>query len=165
MGDVLFSFDVDAKPETIRQALTTAEGIAGFWTDEASVPAEIGKTLTLGFPEAPAPFDLVLTESEHDVISWRTQSFPPQWSELKFNGRYQPAIRLQQSRSGMAPSPTKQSKGRWRTCGVRSWFSSSGTPRLESPHRSLSTHETGRRYDGHRDCPTAGCGRRVCGRS
>jgi uncharacterized protein YndB with AHSA1/START domain len=79
MGDVLFSFDVDAKPETIRQALTTAEGIAGFWTDEASVPAEIGKTLTLGFREAPAPFDLVLTESEHDVISWRTQSFPPQW--------------------------------------------------------------------------------------
>lgn len=79
MGDVLFAFDVNAKPETIRQALTTSEGIASFWTDDANVPAEVGKTLTLRFPDAPTAFDLVLTESDDDVISWRTESFPPQW--------------------------------------------------------------------------------------
>jgi uncharacterized protein YndB with AHSA1/START domain len=79
MGDVLFTFDVDAKPRAVRRALTTAEGITGFWTDEASVPAEVGKTLTLGFPDAPAPFDLVLAQSDDDVITWRTDTFPPQW--------------------------------------------------------------------------------------
>ncbi len=79
MGDVLFAFDVDAKPETIRRALTTAEGVAGFWTDDANVPAEVGKTLMLRFPDAPEAFDLVLTESDDKVISWRTKSFPPQW--------------------------------------------------------------------------------------
>ena len=79
MGDVLFAFDVNAKPETIHRALTTAEGIAGFWTDDANVPLEVGKTLTLRFPDAPAAFDLVLTQSDDDVISWRTKSFPPPW--------------------------------------------------------------------------------------
>jgi uncharacterized protein YndB with AHSA1/START domain len=79
MGDVVFTFDVDARPETIRQALTTTEGITSFWTDEAEVPAEVGERLKLGFPDAPAAFDLVLTRSDDDVIGWRTESFPPQW--------------------------------------------------------------------------------------
>jgi len=79
MGDVLFAFAVNAKPETIHRALTTAEGVAGFWTDDANVPAEVGKTLTLRFPDAPAAFDLVLTQSDDDVISWRTKGFPRPW--------------------------------------------------------------------------------------
>lgn len=60
MGDVLFTFDIDATPDVVRRALTTSDGIASFWTDQADVPAEIGETLTVGFPEAPVPFDLVL---------------------------------------------------------------------------------------------------------
>jgi uncharacterized protein YndB with AHSA1/START domain len=79
MGDVLFTFDVDAAPDAVRRALTTSEGIASFWTDKAEVPAEIGETLSLGFPDAPAPFDLVLTQSDEEMISWRTATFPPQW--------------------------------------------------------------------------------------
>jgi uncharacterized protein YndB with AHSA1/START domain len=79
MGDVLFTFDVDAEPDVVRQALTTSEGIASFWTDRADVPAEVGKTLNVGFPEAPVPFDLVLSQSDDKMITWRTATFPPQW--------------------------------------------------------------------------------------
>ena len=79
MGDVLFMFDVDAAPDAVRRALTTTEGIASFWTDKADVPAEIGETLKLGFPEAPLPFDLLLAQSDDKVIIWRTVTFPPQW--------------------------------------------------------------------------------------
>jgi uncharacterized protein YndB with AHSA1/START domain len=79
MGDVLFTFDVDATPDVVRQALTTSEGIASFWTDRADVPAEVGKKLTLGFPEAPVPFDLVLSQSDDKMITWRTATFPPHW--------------------------------------------------------------------------------------
>ena len=79
MGDLLFTFDVNATPDTVRRALTTTEGIASFWTDEADVPAEVGETLTLGFPEAPLPFDLLLAQSDDKVIIWRTVTFPPQW--------------------------------------------------------------------------------------
>jgi uncharacterized protein YndB with AHSA1/START domain len=79
MGDVLFTFDVNAQPDAVRRALTTSEGIASFWTDHAAVPAEVGATLTLGFPDAPVPFDLVLTQSDDEMITWRTATFPPQW--------------------------------------------------------------------------------------
>jgi uncharacterized protein YndB with AHSA1/START domain len=79
MGDVLFTFDVDATPDAVRRALTTTEGITSFWTDKADVPMEVGETLTLGFPDAPAPFDLVLVRSDDTMISWRTATFPPQW--------------------------------------------------------------------------------------
>ena len=79
MGDVLFTFDVNATPDAVRRALTTTEGIASFWTDRADVPTEIGETLTLGFPDAPLPFDLLLAQSDDKVIIWRTATFPPQW--------------------------------------------------------------------------------------
>ena len=45
MGDVLFTFDVDAAPDAVRRALTTTEGIASFWTDNADAPAEVGEPL------------------------------------------------------------------------------------------------------------------------
>ena len=79
MGDVLFTFDVDAAPDAVSRTLTTTEGIASFWTDKADVPAEVGETLKLGFPEAPLPFDLLLAQSDDKVIIWRTVTFPPQW--------------------------------------------------------------------------------------
>ena len=79
MGDVLFTFDVDAARVAVRRALTTSEGIASFWTDKAEVPSEVGEMLTLGFPDAPALFDLVLTQADDEMISWSTATFPPQW--------------------------------------------------------------------------------------
>ena len=79
MGDVLFTFDVAAAPHTVRRALTTTEGIRSFWTDKADVPTEIGKMLRLGFPDAPAAFDLVLAQCDDEMITWRTATFPPQW--------------------------------------------------------------------------------------
>ena len=45
MGDVLFTFDVDATSDLVRRVLTTTEGIASFWTDQADIPAEVGETL------------------------------------------------------------------------------------------------------------------------
>jgi uncharacterized protein YndB with AHSA1/START domain len=79
MGDVLFTFDVNATPDAVRRALTTTEGIASFWTDKADVAAEVGETLTLGFRDAPVQFDLLLAQSDDEVIIWRTVTFPPQW--------------------------------------------------------------------------------------
>ena len=79
MTDVLFRFDVEAPPQTILQALKTSEGIKGFWTSRADVPAEVGGTLKLGFAIAPAPFDLRLEQSDEGTVLWRTETFPPHW--------------------------------------------------------------------------------------
>ena len=79
MTDVLFTFDVDTASSEVRRALTTTEGITSFWTDTANVSSQVGQTTTLNFPDAPASFDLELTQADEKMITWRTQNFPPQW--------------------------------------------------------------------------------------
>lgn len=79
MTDVLFRFDVDAEPEKVVKAITTTEGIKGFWTSQAEVPAKVGDTLKLEFAVAPAPFDLRLEQSDGRTVVWRTETFPPHW--------------------------------------------------------------------------------------
>ena len=137
MGDVLFTFDVGAPPDAVRRALTTSDGIASFWTDKAEVPAEVGATLTLGFPDAPVPFDLVLAQSDDEMITWRTATFPPQWvgTDIRWeisggDGDSTVAFRHgtftdERRRAGLP------------MYGVRWWFSSSVTSRPELLHRSF----------------------------
>lgn len=79
MPDVLFRFDVDTDPQTVLDAITTTEGIKGFWTSRADVPTTVGATLELGFAVAPAPFDLRLVQSDDRTVVWRTETFPPHW--------------------------------------------------------------------------------------
>ena len=79
MTDVLFRFDVEAAPEAVLDALKTTEGIKGFWTSRADVPAEIGATLKLEFAVAPLPFDLKLEQSDERTVVWRTETCPPHW--------------------------------------------------------------------------------------
>ena len=79
MADVLFRFDIDAPPEPVLAAITTSEGIQGFWTSRAEVPSRVGETLKLGFSVAPAPFDLRLEQSDERMVVWRTETFPPHW--------------------------------------------------------------------------------------
>jgi len=79
MTDVLFRFDVDAGPETVLEAVKTTEGVKGFWTSRAEVPAEVGETLKLEFEIAPLPFDLRLEQSDERTVVWRTETFPPHW--------------------------------------------------------------------------------------
>jgi len=79
MTDVLFRFDVDATPERVLEAAKTSEGVKGFWTSRADVPAEVGATLKLEFAIAPLPFDLRLEQSDERTVVWRTETFPPHW--------------------------------------------------------------------------------------
>lgn len=79
MTDVLFRFDVGATPETVLAALTTSDGIKGFWTSRADVPADVGATLKVEFAVAPLPFDLRLEVSDAQRVVWRTETFPPHW--------------------------------------------------------------------------------------
>jgi uncharacterized protein YndB with AHSA1/START domain len=79
MTDVLFRFNVDATPEAVLAALKTTEGIKGFWTSRADVPAEVGATVKVEFAIAPQPFDLRLEQSDDRTVVWRTETFPPHW--------------------------------------------------------------------------------------
>src|SRR5579864_6365968 len=74
--DVLFRFDVDAAPTAVLAALNTTEGIKGFWTSRADVPAQVGSTIKVEFAIAPRPFDLRLEQSDERTVLWRTETFP-----------------------------------------------------------------------------------------
>ena len=79
MPDVLFCFDVETSPDAVLEALKTSEGIKGFWTSRADVPAEVGETVRVEFAIAPLPFDLRLEQSDERGVVWRTETFPPHW--------------------------------------------------------------------------------------
>jgi len=79
LPDVLFRFDVDAEPGRVLEALKTTDGIKGFWTSRANVPAEIGEVVEVEFAIAPKPFDLRLEQSDDRTVAWRTETFPPHW--------------------------------------------------------------------------------------
>lgn len=79
MTDVLFRFGVDAAPGDVLGAVKTTEGIKGFWTSRAAVPAAVGETVTVEFAQAPLPFDLRLEQSDERTVVWRTETFPPHW--------------------------------------------------------------------------------------
>jgi len=76
---VVFRFDVDADPSTVLKAITTTDGIKGFWTSRAEVPEEVGEVVKVEFAVAPAPFDLELEQSDERTVVWRTLTFPPHW--------------------------------------------------------------------------------------
>jgi uncharacterized protein YndB with AHSA1/START domain len=77
--DIVFRFDTDASPEAVLDAVTTTDGIKGFWTSRADVPTEVGESLSLEFPVAPMPFDLRLEQSDERTVVWKTETFPPHW--------------------------------------------------------------------------------------
>jgi uncharacterized protein YndB with AHSA1/START domain len=81
MGDHFMRYQVDvaADRDAVRRALTTEDGIKGWWTDTAEVPESLGERLVLTFPSVPQPFDLELAEASGDRVVWRAGSFPPFW--------------------------------------------------------------------------------------
>ena len=79
MTDVLFRFDVDAAPKTVLEAVKTSEGVKGFWTSRADVPAEVGGTLKPEFAIAPLHFTPRLEQAGEPTVVGPPQPFPPPW--------------------------------------------------------------------------------------
>jgi uncharacterized protein YndB with AHSA1/START domain len=77
---VLTQFDVDASAETVWQALTTPEGIRGWWTTQADVPGGVGSVVKLRFPNAPNSWDLRIDDAdENELLRWHCVGGPPPW--------------------------------------------------------------------------------------
>lgn len=82
MGDysIRMQFDIDADTSAVAEALTTTEGIAGWWSDTVDgSPGRSGGELHVAFPDLPERFHFAV-EREGDQVSWETQEFPPWWA-------------------------------------------------------------------------------------
>jgi len=88
MAEAVFLVDIDADRHSIKQALSTESGIKSWWTTRANVPANVGEVMTVGFSEAPAPFQLRVDEASDERVRWTSVGdFPPHWvgTEVVFN--------------------------------------------------------------------------------
>lgn len=75
---IFLQFDAAADRATVYRALSSTEGINGWWTNVADVPAP-GGVMLLTFPEMPKPWQVEIVSSTRDRLEWLVQEFPPPW--------------------------------------------------------------------------------------
>jgi uncharacterized protein YndB with AHSA1/START domain len=80
MSEIITQFDVDAPAAAVWKALTTEEGIRGWWTTQAEVPTGTDAVVRVRFPDAPVSWDLRVDEAvENEQLRWHCVGGPPPW--------------------------------------------------------------------------------------
>jgi len=80
MPDIIHQLTVPADRPAVRAALTTQEGLAAFWTDQARAEPTVGSEAWFGFgPAAETQFRFEVTEVSDDLVGWRCVSGPDEW--------------------------------------------------------------------------------------
>jgi uncharacterized protein YndB with AHSA1/START domain len=66
-------------------ALTTQDGITGWWTSRADVPgARAGQVLRMSFPDAPITWDMRIDKADaHTLVEWECIGGPPGWEHTR----------------------------------------------------------------------------------
>ena len=80
MATILLRVPVDAEPKIVYDALSTSEGVNGWWSDHTEGPDGVGSTMKVAFPDAPMTFDFEVTEERAgERVAWRCLAGPPEW--------------------------------------------------------------------------------------
>lgn len=79
MVDILHRVGVEnASPERVYDALTTLEGLGGWWTETTTGDPGPGGVIEFRFP--PGGFDMEVTELDPGrTVRWRVVDGPPEW--------------------------------------------------------------------------------------
>lgn len=73
MPDIMHLIRIQASPERVYQALTTAEGIRNWWTRDAVLDSKIGGTGEFGFHERRVVTKIRVDELKPPVrVGWKT---------------------------------------------------------------------------------------------
>jgi uncharacterized protein YndB with AHSA1/START domain len=84
VSEILMQVDVAADREAVWEALTTHQGITGWWTTRAEVPSGVGGVLRLRFPDAPISWDLRVDRAEAPRrLVWHCVGGPPPWVDTE----------------------------------------------------------------------------------
>lgn len=80
MTTILLRVPVDADPVTVYEAVSTPEGVNGWWSNHTDGPGGEGSTMKVAFPDAPITFDFTVAEEVPEKrVAWRCDSGPPEW--------------------------------------------------------------------------------------
>jgi uncharacterized protein YndB with AHSA1/START domain len=92
MPDIAMQVEVDAPAEAVYRALTTTDGIAGWWTDRnqtKGVPGEVG---SFEFPGAPMAYRMRVDQADSGkLLTWHCLEGPPAWAGTDVRWALQPA--------------------------------------------------------------------------
>ena len=81
MPDITMACNIDADAETVFRAISTSDGIRGWFTSEAEVAEGEGALHQLTFPGMPAPWQLRVEKTDPPrVLALSVVQGPPQWN-------------------------------------------------------------------------------------
>lgn len=80
MADILHRVGIQgAAPEAVYEALTTVDGLAGWWTTDTTGTGQAGGRLEFRFPPA-GGFDMEVLETRPaEQVTWRVAEGPEEW--------------------------------------------------------------------------------------
>lgn len=77
MARIALATTINTDPSDIVKALDSADGIAGFWTEDVTYDGA-GGLLTAGFADSPTPFRFRVDEVGPELVRWtNVGEFPP----------------------------------------------------------------------------------------
>lgn len=92
MVDIIHRVGIEAPLTKVYAALSTVEGLAGWWTKDTTGSSKIGGTITFRFQnpkgETIGSMDMEVTKLESNkLVTWRCKNGPPEWvgTDLTFD--------------------------------------------------------------------------------
>ena len=82
MVDIVHRIGATASQEDVYAALTTIDGLAGWWTEDTTGDSEVGGVIRFRFAGAPEPggFDMrVLEATPSERVRWEVAAGPEEW--------------------------------------------------------------------------------------
>jgi uncharacterized protein YndB with AHSA1/START domain len=80
MYDIAMQLDLAAEPATVYRALSTTDGVAGWWTTQNETEGRVGGVDHYRFPDAPVSWDMRVDSAEPEKqLGWHCVGGPPQW--------------------------------------------------------------------------------------
>ncbi len=80
MAKILLRVPIAAEEKAIYEAVSTSEGVRGWWSNHTEGPDGAGSTMRVAFPDAPMTFDFeVVEERAGERVAWKCLSGPPEW--------------------------------------------------------------------------------------
>jgi uncharacterized protein YndB with AHSA1/START domain len=80
MADIAIQIDTTADPAAAYAALTTTDGVAGWWTTRNQTSGAVGEVDRMWFPDAPMAWELRVDEAvPSKVLARHCVGDPPQW--------------------------------------------------------------------------------------
>src|SRR5918993_2192791 len=91
MPDIALQIDIAAPADAVYRALTTTDGVAGWWTDRSETRGLVGAIDRFYFPDAPKSWDMRVEHARPgELVRWRCVGGPPEWVGTEVRWTLQP---------------------------------------------------------------------------